>query len=250
MHHLAIMSLKGGAGRTTVAANLGRLLAERARTVVVDLDPQNTLGLAFGMSLGETRGVSDLEMGHAALSIYLRNRSAEIPFIPFGRTSIAHVVDLEETLRHDKTWLERRLRALAPNGYDFAVLDTPRHASPFQTQAVGLASALVVVLEACALSYATLPALEALTAEAQKRPGLRGVFYVLNRFDERRPLSRDIRDALANIVGDALIPQALPEDEHVREAIASRTTCVRAAPHAPFSAALREVASHMLEVLR
>ena len=250
MHHLAVVSLKGGTGRTTVAANLGALLAERLRTLMVDLDPQNALGLALGMPVGEGLGLATPELDHTTLGSLLRSHQAAIPYIPFGRQDPDGVAALEQQLRTDSHWLERKLRQLAPSGYDIAVFDTPARQSPWLHQALQIATVVVVVLEACPLSYALLPEVEAIVNDLSKRPGYRRTFYLLNRVDARRTLSRDVRAAISNIAGPLLVEAVLPDDEHVREAIANRTTCVRWAPHAQFAAALRDVATQVLEAVR
>lgn len=46
---LAVCSSKGGVGKTTTAANLAAALARRARVLAVDVDPQDSLGRAFGV---------------------------------------------------------------------------------------------------------------------------------------------------------------------------------------------------------
>jgi len=250
MHHLAVISLKGGTGRTTVAANLGALLSERLRTILVDLDPQNSLGLALGMPVGEGLGLAVPELNHTTLGSLLRSHQAAIPYIPFGRLEPDSLVSLEQQLRTDLHWLERRLKSLSPTGYDVAVLDTPARQSPWLSHALSLATVVVVVIEACPLSYALLPEVEALVTPLTKRAGFRRVFYVLNRVDSRRVLSRDVRAAVANVAGDQLVEAVLPDDEHVREAVANRTTCVRWAPHAQFAAALRDIATQVLEAIR
>ena len=52
-HHggvrLAVCSSKGGVGKTSTAANLAVVLAGRGRTLAVDVDPQDSLGRAFGV---------------------------------------------------------------------------------------------------------------------------------------------------------------------------------------------------------
>ena len=253
MHHIAIVSPKGGAGRTTLAANLGRLLAERTRTVLVDLDAQNALGLMLGMAPTEAHGIATPSLDHATLAGLLRAQGAEVPYLPFGRAPAAALAHLEHELVTDPSWLGKRLAALCPTGYDVAVLDTPARTSPWVTQAIALANVLLVVVEACPLSYALLPELETQLAAATKRPNgvpAPRVMFVVNRFDGRRTLSRDVRAALAHALGAQLLEVALPDDEHVREATANRTTAVRSAPHAQYSAAVRQVATLVLEALR
>lgn len=249
MHHLVITSAKGGTGKTTIAANLGRLLAERLRVVMVDLDPQDALGLLFGMPVGEPLGLATPELGHQGLVTMLRAQKADLPYIPFGRPGTAAVAQLESQARLDPTWLDKRLRELCPGGYDVAVFDTPSARSPLTAQALSMATAAVVVLEPCALSYATLPEVET-HIEESVRPTYRGTTYIVNRLDGRRPLSRDVRSALAQSVGDQLSDIAFLDDEHVREATASRTTCVTLSPHAQFTSATRQLANRLLEVLR
>ena len=46
---LAVCSSKGGVGKTSTAANLAVVLGRHGRTLVVDADPQDSLGRAFGV---------------------------------------------------------------------------------------------------------------------------------------------------------------------------------------------------------
>lgn len=250
MHNIVFVSAKGGTGKTTLAANVGRLLAERYRVMMVDLDPQNALGLLLGMPVGEPLGLATPDLGHQGLVSMLRGQKAEVPYIPFGTPGAAAVAHLDSQARLDPTWLDKRLRDLCPGGWDVAIFDTPSHRSALTTQALQMATAAVAVLEPCALSYATLPEVESMLDDAAKRPGFRRASFVVNRLDGRRALSRDVRSALSQSVGDKLVDIAFVDDEHVREATANRTTCVAMSPHAQFSAATRLLANHLIDVMR
>ena len=46
---LAVCSSKGGVGKTTTAANVAAALTRHGRVLAVDVDPQDSLGRAFGV---------------------------------------------------------------------------------------------------------------------------------------------------------------------------------------------------------
>jgi len=51
MHVIAIISTKGGVGKTTVAANLGGFIADAGRRVLlIDLDVQPTLSSYYALT--------------------------------------------------------------------------------------------------------------------------------------------------------------------------------------------------------
>lgn len=50
MHVFSVISTKGGAGKTTVAANLGGLLADAGKRMLLELDIQPTLSSYFDLT--------------------------------------------------------------------------------------------------------------------------------------------------------------------------------------------------------
>ena len=60
MKVISVVSAKGGVGKTTLTANLATALHRLGvpTVLVVDLDPQNALGLHFGADPGALAGVS------------------------------------------------------------------------------------------------------------------------------------------------------------------------------------------------
>src|SRR6478609_8593424 len=54
---IAFASPKGGVGKTTLAAHVAALLAQRGhRVLAIDLDPQNALRLQFGLPMRNESG--------------------------------------------------------------------------------------------------------------------------------------------------------------------------------------------------
>lgn len=69
MHCIAVANHKGGVGKSTIVQNVGALLAERGRRILlIDLDPQATLSQAFGIE-DDDRNMASV-MGGAEEGIY------------------------------------------------------------------------------------------------------------------------------------------------------------------------------------
>jgi cellulose synthase operon protein YhjQ len=218
---VAVVSLKGGVGRTTLVANVASALAQVGhRSAVMDLDPQNALGAHFGRPAA-ARGLGDLHYEPSER----RNAVAggDIICVPFG--SGADAVAVDDCLLADDGWLRRRIAAATPAGCEVVWLDTPAHHTPFLTRALELADEVLVVVTPEPACFATVPAMESLLARTrgQKSPGL----YVVNRADAASPLRRDVHAALRAHFGPRVAPIVVHEDETVREALAHQRTLFR-----------------------
>ena len=86
---IAFCSLKGGAGKTTVALNSAYSFARRgARTLLVDLDPQGGIGLSLdgvGMRPGLAACLRDKS---APLEGVMSTRLRELHLLPAGEVPV------------------------------------------------------------------------------------------------------------------------------------------------------------------
>ena len=84
-------------------------------------------------------------------------------------------------------------------------------------------------------SIARAEELSGMLEEGQQRRNL----FVLNRFDEARPMHREIRTYLEKLLEDRLAPVAVRESEYIPEALSLGMTVL---DHAPQSAVVKDFA--------
>jgi cellulose synthase operon protein YhjQ len=235
---VAMVSLKGGVGRTTLTASLASGLVQAGRRcLAVDLDPQNGLAAHFGRAPGAVNTDRRLEM----VERRAQSGRGEPAFVslPFPVGSAAEESDPGE----DAAWLGRRLQALAPTGCDQVLLDTPAQRGGALRGALAVADLVLVVVTPEPACYATLPEMEELLAETRgQRPDGLGALYVVNRFDASRAVGRDVVAALRAAFPERLAPVMVHEDEAVREAVGRHHTVFRETTHSQVIADLTELA--------
>jgi chromosome partitioning protein len=122
---LAVCSSKGGVGKTAMAANLAVALARRGRVLAVDVDPQDSLGRAFGVvaKSGDDSLAALLEDPSADARAVVRHDVTPgldlLPSHPSLETAAAHLATTGGLV----TSVRRVLRPLMGE-YEHVVLDT------------------------------------------------------------------------------------------------------------------------------
>ncbi len=247
MKTLTVFSMKGGTGRTTVACNLGAQLVDRGyRCLLVDADPQNALGLHLGMDVGERFGLARDGVNPRDYVSFHQRSGSPVPYVPFGHCSLDELQALERAIQQDPLLLTRRLTDLVPADTDIVIVDTPAGQGRWTPSLLRAADLVLVVVNADAVSYATLPACEELLGQ-RGLPGVVG--YVINAMDSRRPLSADIQASMENMLGDELLAFTIPDDEALREAVANQLSLLEHAPDSYALRGFRELAGWIADIL-
>lgn len=235
--YITVTGIKGGTGRTTLAAQLGhRLLRAGYAPMCFDLCADNMLGLHFGMAPGETVGISDASLTRRRVADYLRRINATasrsdpeepevVSHVPFGPVEDGAAGDrFWAALRADPDFLRSRIEALRPPRCRVVLMDLPLSPPAIAQAGLGLSDCVLVPMLADAASFATLPGMEARLLQGLGPDYAARSAYVINAFDASRMLSRDVRSAMRAVLGDRLLAFAVHADESVREALARRTT--------------------------
>jgi chromosome partitioning protein len=209
---VAVVSLKGGVGKTTVALGLAGAAMERGqRALVVDLDPQAnaTTALAPDMVTFTTNDVlADSRVGTPAPAT-----------VPSGWGELVDVVPSEPALEHrnrgDSKSKEHRLRGAMSGlaGYDLVIIDCPPSLGELTKNALAAAHTALVVTEPTI--FAVSGAQQALEAIDVVRRGfnlrLKPAGIVVNRYQPRSTEHRFRLHELMSAYHGLVLPETLPE---------------------------------------
>jgi cellulose synthase operon protein YhjQ len=232
---LAVFSLAGGVGKTSLVATVGRALASKGEKVVLtDATSHGLLPFYFG--------ARELRPGVV--------RSFPSP-VPNSGEPISLVIYDAACEMGDERRQEMLTEEIIRNGQGNhrVVLDLSSGSSWLVRRMANLHPIVLVPIEPDMNSVISLQAVERLfrgITDSEGRPLL--PHYVLNQFDAALPLHLDVREVFRRKLGDRLLRFAIRRSPAVSEALAEGMTVVDYAPAAPVSQDYLDVASWLRSI--
>jgi len=154
MKIIAFGTLKGGTGKTTLAYNIGGILAEKNKVLFIDVDPQSNLSDNAGIDTTDQNGrtvrdIFDNPNGTPAASVITRAPMEQVPNLDIIASHIrltATELRLVSTAAREqilKRWIQKNMDVLQK--YDYILLDTNPSMGLINQNAFLSADAIVLV---------------------------------------------------------------------------------------------------------
>lgn len=251
---LAVVSQKGGVGKTTTAINLASALARMGRkTLLVDVDPQGAVRHGVGL-LGteQPAGLSDVLAGtHELQDVVLGTPLPWLRVLLAGTVSddaehSTYAAQLADSPRIGELFDRARAR-----GY-IVVVDTPPGLGKVTRRVLAHSQHVVVPLQCEPLALqTTTQILRAVREAAVENPGLVLEGILLTMLEEGNPVSQRV----ATYVREQLPPEllfdvAIPRTMASIDAFAAGQPVVLHSPDDPASVAYRRLAEQLDPRLR
>ena len=189
-------------GKTTTASSLVCGLHQRgARVLGSDLDPQGNLGFTLGLDIGSGSTVYDVFKGECSIG-------GAIQTTEYGDVLPSDIMlsaaEVEFTAPRREFMLSNMLSGVRDR-YDFIIIDTPPALNLLTVNAYVASTGLIVPMEAEVLSLVGITQLQETidTVRASFNPNLKVLGILINKFNGRLALSRDILE-MAQVVAEQL----------------------------------------------
>jgi chromosome partitioning protein len=248
---LAIVSQKGGVGKTTTTVNLGAAFARRGlKTLIVDVDPQGSVRYGAGLKKGHaTHGFADYLRGSRPLRDVILPTS-----LPWLRVMLVGSVadDADHTAYAHEIGegdiLPKMLQTAAER-CDIVVVDTPPGLGPITRKALASSDRVIVPLQAEPLTLQTTPqifrAIQDIVAH-QKQLTFDGILLTMYEAGNAA-CERTVQYVRSNVPSNLVFDLTIPRSSAVADAFAAGQPAVVRSPSDPASQAYVNLATRLAE---
>lgn len=219
---LEVFSLAGGVGKTSLVATLGRALSARGeRVLLVEATPFGFLPYFFGACDCRPGELRSFEPPASSMD-------APIRLATVGSESL-----LAESAEQDS--LAAKIRGWA-EGASRVIVDVATGSAAAVRALSQMSPTVLVPLVPDVSSVITAKEIDSYFRQRTDGQGADPeIYYMLNQFDVSLPLHLEVAKALAEGLGERLLPFVVERDPAVNEALADGMTIIDYAPGSPVS---------------
>jgi chromosome partitioning protein len=211
---VAIISQKGGVGKTTLALNLSYSAGFRGwRTLLVDTDPQGAVGLSLRGADRHPEGLAEVVSGRASLrDALIPTRLHNFQILPLGQVPPVHARRWSHEMEDGAVF--QRLFERLSGSYDLVFLDTPPGLSGAACGVLRSARHVLGPLQAEPLALRSVPQLlEVIEALQQAGQEISLTGLILTMLQTRHASSLAVaRDSWAHFPPQLVFETTVPRD--------------------------------------
>ncbi len=249
---ISVANEKGGVAKTTTAISLGAAMVETGLEVVlVDLDGQANLSLAFGIETGKTQNtiVNVLLEAAPARSAVRETGIPRLDLIP-ATTEMS----LEERFLPIRQGYESTLaKALREEdwGYDYVILDCPPFLGVVTYNALMASDLLIMPTQAEFFSINALRNMMGLVRRVRAQGNPRLTYrLLLTMFDRRNRIHRTLSEQLRNTFGNGVLDTMIETDTKLRESPIAGLPIIYHAPKSRSALQYRALSQEILSYVK
>ena len=248
---IGFCNLKGGVGKTTACQNIAVALAKKDyKVAVVDMDPQSNLSAGFGVTPKETEAqVFDLLAGSASWDDIVCRREG-VDIIP-SCLNLAMAELNEQSPVTRNTALRDALNKIAPDRYDFILVDSPPQLGVFTRNVLAAASKIIVPMDGGFYSLFGLRLLNGALPVLRERlnPELEILGILMTNYHPRFYIARNIFEEVSRTFGDLLFRNCIHQNVSLVEASSMGTSIFEYAPKSKGAQCYRDAVDELLDKL-
>ena len=224
MRIISVINHKGGVGKTTTAAHLGKAMALNNKHVsMIDLDPQGHLTAALCPHEESGYGIGDVLAQKVSIDSAGKRLDESVKLVPPGK----HLSDLGEVLPREIDGGMRLQKAISAQKEknDFVFIDCPPSAGMLSVNALFASHELLVPVVGDYLSLCGVSGLLKSIKKFEKTSGrYMPIWFVLTKFYPRGRLAREVRNKLVEMFPGRVLQTAIRETVALSECPARRKT--------------------------
>lgn len=216
---VAVVSQKGGVGKTSLVQNLGAELAASGRNILlIDFDPQSNLTTGWGIDpAGGLSTIYDAMTDPKTTKAAIMNLRPRLDLIPanldLAGAELAFINAIDRNYK-----LKKAILPLAPR-YDLILIDGPPSLGFFTVNALTAGTEILIPLQVQPYAYKAVDQLLNIIQQVQEiNPLLRLNGVVLTMYDQRNSLTAAIEDAARQRFGNLVFNTVIPINVRIAEA--------------------------------
>lgn len=214
---IAIVSHKGGTGKTSLVQNVGHALGQRARVLLVDFDPQSNLTIGSGIEPGEERLTVFHALHESADTAAAIIQQSHYDLLP-ANLDLA-LAEQQFAAHYDRNNKLQDAIRVVQNNYDYVLIDSPPSLGFFAFNVLTAATDVLIPLQCQPYALRAVDStLKLVNLVGKNNRDLAVKAIVLTMYDRRVALTKSVETAARGRFGTLIPNTTIPVNVAIAEA--------------------------------